>query len=229
MNRTRTYTFLFLGAALLAPLIYAQDLSQYRQFQLGMDLPAAVEKADMEPSQARLVHQRPALIQELEWRPQRSKTAALETDPTYETLFSFCNGQLYRIVVSYDRDRTEGLTEKDLIDGISAQYGVPSMPATTIISSPSSQVYGDSEKVIARWEDPQYSINLFRFTYKSTFGLLIFSKRLDVLAQAAIVEAVRLNEKEKPQREIDRKNREEEEKRASGQKARPANKAGFRP
>lgn len=229
MIRIRSQAILFLCAALFTPWIYAQDLSQYRQFHLGMDLPAAAEKADMESSQAKLVHQRPALIQELEWRPQRSKNSTLQTDPTYETLFSFYNGQLYRIVVNYDRDRTEGLTEKDLIDGISAHYGAPSMPVATIISSPSSQVYADSEKVIARWEDPQYSINLFRFTYKSTFGLLIFSKRLDVLAQAAIVEAVRLNELEKPQREMDRKNKEEERKRASGEKARPANKAGFRP
>jgi hypothetical protein len=49
------------------------------------------------------------------------------------------------------------------------------------------------------------------------------------LAQIAIVEAIRLNEQEAPQREIERQNKQDEEKRAAGQKARPANKAGFRP
>jgi hypothetical protein len=104
------------------------------------------------------------------------------------------------------------------------------MIAATITSSSSSQVFSDSEMVIARWEDPQYSVNLFRFSYQSTFGLLIFSKRLDALAQAAILEAIRLDGQEAPQREIiERQNKEEEVKRAAGKKARPANKAGFRP
>jgi hypothetical protein len=210
-------------------LIFAQDLSKYRQFHLGMDLPAAAENAGMEPSQARLIHQRPVLIQELEWRPQNSINSPIQTDPVDKVLFGFYSGQLYRIVVNYDRDRTEGLTEEDLIESISVQYGAPSIPRATIISSSSSQVYTDSEKVISRWEDSQYSINLFRFSYQSTFGLLVFSKRLDALAQAAILEAVRLNEQEAPQRELERQNKQEEEKRAAGRKARPSNKVAFRP
>ena len=44
----------------------------------------------------------------------------------------------------------------------------------------------------------------------------------------AILEAIRPNEKEAPQREIERQNMEKEGKRAAEQKARPANKAGFR-
>jgi hypothetical protein len=225
----RNLAISFCWAVLFAPLIHAQDLSKYRQFHLGMDLPAVAEKADMEPSQARLIHQRPMLIQELEWRPQNSIKSLIQADPVNKVLFGFYNGQLYRIVVNYDRDRTEGLTEEDLIESISAQYGASSMPIATIISSPSSQSYSDNEKVLARWENPQYSINLFRFSYQSTYGLLIFSKRLDALAQTAILESIRLNEKEAPQREIERQNTEKEGKRATAQKARPANKAGFRP
>ncbi len=220
---------IFICAALLAPLSYAQDLSKYRQFQLGMDLPAAAKNADLKPSQSKLIHQRPALIQELEWRPQNSTGSPPQQDPVDMVLLTFYSGQLYRIVVTYDRYKIEGLTEEDLIESISAKYGAPSLPAATITSSSSSQVYSDSEKVIARWEDPQYSVNLFRFSYQSTFGLLIFSKPLDGLAQKAILEAIRLNQQEAPQREIDRQNKQEEEKRAAERKARPANKAGFRP
>ncbi|MBN1568678.1 MAG: hypothetical protein JXA73_12595 [Acidobacteria bacterium] len=229
MISARNLVISFLGAALLMPCIIAQDLSRYRQFQLGMDLSSAAEKADMGPSLARLIHQRPALIQELEWRSQNSLNSPLQTDSVNKILFGFYSGRLYRIVVSYDRDKTEGLTEEDLIESISAQYGASYAPAAKIISSSSSQAYGDSEKVLARWEDAQYSVNLFRFSYQSAFGLLVFSKRLDALAQAAILEAIRLNEQEAPQREIERQNKLEEEKRAAGQKARPANKAGFRP
>jgi hypothetical protein len=59
--------------------------------------------------------------------------------------------------------------------------------------------------------------------------MLIFSKRLDALAQVAIVQAIRLNEQEAPQREIERLKKQDEEKNAAGQKARPVNKANFRP
>jgi hypothetical protein len=59
--------------------------------------------------------------------------------------------------------------------------------------------------------------------------MLIFSKPLDALAQVAIVEAIRLNEQEAPQREIDRQKKQDDEKLAAGQKARPANKENFRP
>jgi len=56
--------------ALSAPLINTPDLSRYREFQFGMNLLAVVKQ--MQPSKARVIHQRPAVIQELEWRPQRS-------------------------------------------------------------------------------------------------------------------------------------------------------------
>jgi len=72
-------------------------------------------------------------------------------------------------------------------------------------------------------------LNLFHFSYRFTFGLLVFSKRLDTLAQVAIVEAIRLNEQEAPQREIERQKKQDEEKRAAEQKVRPANKVNFRP
>jgi hypothetical protein len=215
--------------ALSISSIYAQDLSRYRGFQLGMDLSAAAEQADMKPSQAKLIHQRPEKIQELEWRPYSSLDATAQADSVKEVLFGFFNGQLYRMVVHYDQHRTEGLTEEDLIESISAKYGTPTVPVAKVVSSSSSQGIGDSERVIARWEDPENSINLFHFSYYSNFGLLVYSKRLDALAQAAVVEAIRLDRQEAPQRELERQTREDDEKRAAGQKVRPANKAVFRP
>jgi hypothetical protein len=183
----------------------------------------------VKPSEAKLIYQRPAVIQELEWRPQSSYSPSAQRDPVEEVLFSFCNGDLYRIVVIYDQLRTEGLTDQDLIENISAKYGTPTTPVAKIVSSSVSQKYSDSEQVIARWEDAQSSINLFHFSYGSAPGMLIFSKPLDALAQVAIVEAIRLNEQEAPQREIDRQKQQDDEKRAAGQKVRPVNKANFRP
>jgi hypothetical protein len=83
--------------------------------------------------------------------------------------------------------------------------------------------------VIARWEDSQYSYNLFQRTYQSTFGMIIYSKRLDALARAAIVESVRLDEQEAPQRKIERQKMKDDEDRVQQEKARRVNKAPFRP
>jgi hypothetical protein len=220
--------FMQLPAQVSAPLIPARDLSSYREFQLGMNLLAVAKQADMKPSEAKLIHQRPAVIQELEWRPQNSLTSSPVTDPVKEVLFSFYNGELFRILVAYDQYKTEGLTDQDMVDSISARYGTGTRPDAKIILFSSFYVYNDTEKVVARWEDSQSSFNLFRSSYQPAYGMLIFSKPLDALAQAAIVKAIRLDEQEAPQQEIDRQKKEDAENRAAAEKARPANKANFR-
>jgi hypothetical protein len=130
--------------------------------------------------------------------------------------------------VNYARDKTEGLTTEDVVEALSAKYGTATKPAAEVIVS-SSQVYNDSEVVIARWEDSQYSFNLFRSSYEPTFGMVAFSKRLDALARAAIAEAIRLDEQEAPQREIERQKEQDAKDRTGKEKARLANKPNFRP
>ena len=207
----------------------AQDLSRYRGFQLGMDLFAAARQAGVNVSEARVIHQRPAVIQELKWRPIGSLGSSSQADPVEEALFSFYNGELFRIVVNYDRYRTEGLTDEDMVDAISAKYGTATRPSAKIILFSSFQVYDDSEKVIARWEDSQSSFSLFRSSYQPTFGMLVFSKRLDALAQTAIAAAIQLDEQGAPQRELERQKKEDEENHAIEAKARLVNKVAFRP
>jgi len=214
---------------LSAPFIDAPDLSRYREFQFGMNLLAVAKQADVKPSEARVIHQRPAVIQELEWRPSRSIGSSPQGDPVKEVLFSFYNGELFRMVVNYDQLKTEGLTDEDMIEAISAKYGTATRPDAKIILFSSFQVYNDSEKVIARWEDSQYSFNLFRSSYQPTFGILVLAKRLDALAGAAIVEAIRLDEREAPQREIARQKKQAEEDHAAQEQARLVNKPSFRP
>jgi hypothetical protein len=211
-----------------AGAIDTRDLSRYREFQFGMDLSAIAKLADMKPSEAKVIHRRPALIQELSWRPRLSLSSLPQADPVRTIFFSFCNGELFRIVVNYDRYKTEGLTTEDVVEAISAEYGTATKPVAELVFS-SSQVYDDSEVVIARWEDSQHSFNLFRSSYQPTFGMIGFSKRLDALARAAVVEAIRLDEQEAPQREVERQQRQDEENRAAQTKARRGNKPNFRP
>src|SRR5207244_4605704 len=110
-----------------------------------------------------------------------------------------------------------------------APYRAATRPEANIIIFYSCQVSNDSENVIARWEDSQYSFNLFRSSYQPTFGILVLAKRLDALAGAAIVEAIRLDEREAPEREIERQKKQDEKNHAAQEQARLVNKPSFRP
>ena len=211
-----------------APALGAPDLSRYRDFQFGDKLPALAKQAGLELSKANLIHERPAAIQELEWPIWLSTGSSPQTDPVKTILFSFYNGELFRIVVTYDRSETEGLTSEDMIEAISAKYGTATKPAGTEIAFSSTQVYNDSGIVIARWEDSQYSFNLYRSAYEPIYGMIAFSKRLDVLARAATAEAIQLDAQEAPQREIQRQNKEDEQNRESLERTRQVNKRNFR-
>lgn len=214
---------------LSTPLIYAQDLSRYREFQFGMNLLTVAKQADVEMSEVRVVQQHPAMIQELEWWPGHSLSASPRADSVKEVLFSFYNGELFRMVVHYDPYWTQGLSNDDMVEAISAKYGIATKPTAKIISFSSSQGYYDSEKVMASWEDLHYSFNLFRSTYQPTFGMVLFSKRLDALARLAIVETIRMDEREAHHGEIERQRKEDQADRATQEKVRPAYKGTIRP
>jgi hypothetical protein len=227
MTSFRIFAVSLSSALLAAPLLCGGDLSRYRSFQFGADLPTIAGQARMDPSEAKVVHRLPALIQELEWRPQPLGPST-RVESADKVVFSFYNGELYRIVVNYDRYNTEGLTAEDLIEAISATYGTATTNAAGITLQ---SIYDANEnvKVIACWEDSKYSMNLVRSSYQPTFALVAFSKRLDSLAGVAVAEAVRLEKEQAPQREIERQEKQAEENRVLQEKARLANKPGFRP
>lgn len=213
-------------ATLSSSLLCAGDLSRYREFQLDTSVLAVVKQAGMEPAEVKLIHQRPAVIQELLWQPQH-RGSSLDADSVKEIQFSFYHDELFRMVVNYDPDKTEGLTAKDMIDAISTIYGTALYPAAEI--SLSSIDDNELLKVIARWEDSKYSFNLVRSYHQPNFTLVVLSKRLDPLARVAVIEAVRLEKQQAPQREIERQNIEDAQNRLQQATARLANKPGFRP
>ena len=214
-------TIAVLGVVFLASSLYAGDLSKYREFELDSDLPGVARQAKMTPAEATVIHQRPAEIQELSWRGEPA-------DSVRSIVFSFFDGTLFRMAVEYDRYNTDGLTAQDMIDAISTTYGTAVDPIAEI-TTPS--IHGGDElvKVIARWEDSEWSFNLVRFKYESSFSLIAFSKRLHAEARTAIDEATRLDRLEAPQRATERRHREDEEKRLEQEKARLANRPDFRP
>jgi hypothetical protein len=158
--KTIRHTVTFLAIILLsAPLIYAQDLSKYRNFSLGMSLAQVSKVIGANSSGTSLIHERPAVIQEItSWSMSSSLRSSDQSDPAPEMLFGFYNGELYRIEVTYDQRATAGLTDEDMVRAVSALYGSATQPATETNSSMKTSK-GLKEKVIARWEDSQ---NLFR-------------------------------------------------------------------
>jgi len=188
---------------LSAPLVRGQDLSKYRDFSLGMSLAELSSQVDLRPLQTKLIQKHPAVIQELTCWPGGSSDLSRQTDSVWQIFFSFYNGELFRILVTYDRDATHGLTAEDVVQAISTKYGTPTRPVGEI-SFPTNELYRSTEKVIARWEDSQYSINLVRSRFLNSFSLVMFSKRLDAQAEAAIAKSLKMEGQEDPQKEIDR-------------------------
>ena len=189
------------------PLIHGQDLSKYRTFSFGMSLAAVSKQVDLAPAEVKSIHQRPALIQELTWYPPQPFGTSRPPEPVEKILFSFDGGELYRMLVTYDSFSTKGLTDGDMIRVISAKYGVATQPAGDL-NFPTSPSYRATEKVIARWEDSQYSFNLFRSSATNTYAMVMFDKRRDAQAGDSIAASVQLEKQEAPQKEAAREKKE---------------------
>jgi hypothetical protein len=82
---------------------------------------------------------------------------------------------------------------------------------------------------VSQWGTAEYSVVLVRPSFGAGFQVVVTSTQLDELAKAADAEAVRLDQREAPLREIARQKQDAEDARAAREKARAANKATFRP
>jgi hypothetical protein len=216
----------FLVFGTMPAATFAADLSKYRDIQLGTDLAIVAKQVDTNPTKAKVIHSRPALIQELEWSP-RPLGPFSRTESVQEVVFSFYDGELFRIAIDYDPYETEGMTVEDFVKAISAAYGTAEKPAATAAAAQSPA--GNQQKVLARWQDPQYCFDLIRASYGPSLRLIGVLKRLEAPAEAAIAEAARLDEQEAPQRSAARIASEKEVEQARLERARLLNTPNFRP
>jgi len=228
MISSRTLVTSLFFVALFSSLGTAEDLARYRDFQFGMSLESVAKQIHIDAAAAKTIHSRPAVIQTLQW-DQLSYSNGAATDRSLRSIrFDFYNGELSKMIVTYDPVRTDGLTTDDMIEAISAIYGPATNPEKTVAVS-TSGMYADNEKVLACWEDAQYSYNLFRSSYGNAFGLYAISKKLELMASDSVREADRLDKLEAPEKELARQVKLEEDKRASQEKARLTSKPNFRP
>jgi hypothetical protein len=164
------------------------------------------------------------LFQELTWHPANGMGVSYRSESVDELVFSFYKGELYKMVVTYERASTEGLTADDMVKSISAKYG----PATSValeIDSAGNEQYELRQKPVASWEDSQYSFNLVRSSFSKAFQLIIYSKRVTAEADAALAQVVKVDELDAPKKAVERQKKEADEVELTRQK----NQKSFRP
>jgi hypothetical protein len=218
------------GVLVMAQGLNGQGLA-YREFALRSDAATISKLTGVPTSELKTIHERPAILQDLQWRPSRwnATSSVASTDPVDKIGFSFYDDQLFRIVVDYGHDRTTGMTDADLIDAITAVYGAPVKRPTGAIRV-ASQIEAESGSPVARWGDGEYSVVLYRTSsYGDAFRLIMTVPALDDLARKAEQRALRLDEQDAPRREIARQKKEKEDTRLAAEKSRAANKAVFKP
>jgi len=224
MKTMRSSILCLVVLLLWAPLLRAQDLSKYRHFTMGMSLTTVLKHTDQRMTDVKVIHGRPAMIQELEWWPPNLPGSSFQSDTVKQILFSFYNSELYKISVTYDPPSTQGLTEEDMVKSISAKYG----PATIVapeIDSAAGPRFNTKQTSVASWEDVQYSVNLVRSSFSDVLGLVVLSRRVNTQAELATREAVKLDEQEGPKREADRQKKQTDDLEVARQK----NRKIFRP
>ena len=211
----------FLGSQ----LVTAQESARYRAYALDSSVESVLVESGMRAADLKVLHQRPALIQELEWRAPYTHSVNQLQDPVRFIVFSFCDGALYRMLVSYDTARTDGLDNSDIIAALTATYGAP-VPASA--RNRPLEAAADTV-VLAQWDRPGASVTLLRGVSFPAFQLLLTSKASSTRARGAIREAARLDVADAPRREREQRKKEEADAAAARDQLRAANKAAFRP
>ena len=227
MNSTRRVV---IAASLIlsGQIASAQDIARYRVYALDSSVASVIAASGAPSADAKTIHKRPATIQELQWRAPYVTSTDTMADPVRDIAFTFYNDALYQVVVNYDRARTEGLTDKDILDALSATYGAPGPPSPKTRTTPPADAFSDSV-VLARWETAESLMTLLRGAYPREFQLILLSRPLGALAQNAIREAVRLDALDAPRRESEQRKKEAGDAIAARDQTRTTNKAAFRP
>ena len=212
----------------LAVSTVSAELSRYREFELGASV-ATVTAVTQNAARVTTVHSRPALLQQLEWRPRyMAGPPQPDRDSIGEVVFSFVDDQLFQMSIAYAQDRTSGLTNEDMVGSLTAVYGAPSSPSPRTRTT-SSAVALDAPVVIAEWRHADTTVVLQRKEYSESFFLVITSLPLDIIARKAQVTAVAMDQREAPAREAALLKKRADEEKVAAERTRSTNKKVFQP
>ena len=220
-----------MGIVLCGTALAAQDFGHYREFELGSDATAVSTLTGTAASDLKVIHERPALIQELTWRPKygAQRPAPVDLQSVEQMVFAFHESRLFQVTIDYDQTQTEGLGDADMIEAVSAIYGSPLLLSGTRRPAAVS-AYGDPGTLIAQWGNVDDSVKLYRLSsYTTRFRLVVTAEPTAALVRTAAARALVLDASEAPQREAAREKKETDDRRAAAEKARSTNKPTFRP
>ena len=157
----------------VAALLPGADLASYRNFRLDTQVADVAKQANVPVSDAKLVSSRPARIEEIDWHaswnPPPDAQSNASSNPFSEVLFRFYNGKLFEMTVTYDRNRTRGLTDRDMIEAISGVYGKPTETAGAEMNFANPARDASALQVIAAWADEHSQVTLVHLPYGSGF------------------------------------------------------------
>jgi hypothetical protein len=208
--------------------VSSAELSRYREFELGASV-ATVTAVTQNAARVMIVHSRPALLQQLEWRPRYMAGAPqADRDSIGEVVFSFVDDQLFQISIAYAQDRTSGLTDQDMVGSLTAVYGAPSSPSPRTRTT-SSLMALDAPVVIAEWRHAETTVVLQRKEYSDSFFLVITSLPLDTIARKAQATAVAMDQREAPAREAALLKKRADDEKVAAERTRSTNKKVFQP
>jgi len=210
MKTIKNAALVFAAVLLFISATAGQDLSKYRDFSLGASLATVSNQVSAKPQDIRVLQQEPALLQDLTWWPTQPYEPAAPSQAIRTVVFSFYNGGLYKIVVSYGVGSTKGLTSEDMVRALSAIYGT----AATIIpekNATNEVVYSTTEETVAAWDDSANSITLSRSPLSNSFQLVVLGKQLNARANLAVASAAQQHLENAPQEEAAREKRTADE------------------
>ena len=170
-----------LGAGASVTLVSAQGRPHYRSYAMGDDLWAIAERLGVPVPDGTATPAVAGGVQELQWHARFfPRGTAPAGDPVDRLVFSFFEHRLFRIVIDYAPDRTEGMTEADMVAAVSTLFGPPAR--RTLASSAATRT---PEAVIARWIRGDQSVVLLAIQGRTAYRMVVVSTALEALARAS--------------------------------------------
>ena len=205
----------------------AEEISRYREFELGSSVAAVTAVTLTAERDLKTLHSRPALLQEVKWQPRYMTGAPVaDRNSIGEMVFNFVDDRLFKMTVVYERSRTTGLTNADMIAALTELYGAPTRPAAPPRAAADAP---DTPAVIGEWRQEDAHMSLRRGQYNESFSLVITSVSLDAIARKAQASALVMDLKEAPAREAALAKKRADEQQQVEEQARTANKKVFKP
>ena len=165
------------------PSVGAQPRTDYRTYRMGDDVMAIARQIAL-PVPAAMARRVRGPVLELRWRVQYVRGGTPSNDPVALLVFSFYDDRLFQIVIDYSPDRTDGMTEADMVAAMSRVYGAPAKrtnPPSPIGLDPQRR----TDSVVAQWTNGELRVALLSIRDQTAFRMIVESIPLEGLASGA--------------------------------------------